>query len=397
MDDPYNNRMKFTQSAPPRPPARNASQPVQNPATVWSGLINAASAHGLEFRPPSETSGPAFNPLPNGPDDWPAQAKGVICALTDHSVLKVSGDDAETFLQGQLTNDLAALAPGMAQRNGLCSPKGRLIADFLAIRLENDYLLILSSTLAEAVRKRLSMFVMRAKVEIQDATDQYLPLGCLGSEPAGEAPFSPAWPALLTVQHTAEGFCIGLEPVASAHNHWRRMLILMPAPTLTQQLSDWPDIWPLAPTAWWQTGEVLAGTPRIELPSTDAFVPQMINFELVGGVSFQKGCFPGQEVVARTQYLGKLKRRASIGWVASAEPIPVSSEVTGADDAVIGSVLVSGPGAPLGQPDRQWVLFETRLAALADANPAKINGQPVILTELPYEIPVAERFERPDL
>lgn len=320
---------------------------------------------------------------------------GWIAPLSDLMVLKVSGDDALSFLQGQLTNSLEALDDGMAQRTGLCSPKGRLLADFIAARIGPEYFLLLSSAIAESVHKRLAMFVLRAKVGIENVTQAAPPIGMLSQ--LNEVPGG--WPGQMVVRQDDQSrLLIGLESVAIAGQSQARVIVLSPSQTLADDLQNYrTQGYSLAPTAWWHATEALAGTPRIGSATSDAFVPQMINFELIGGVSFQKGCFPGQEVVARMQYLGKLKRRLQAGWVsAAANGIP-GSEVLDSSGSAVGTIVLAGPGETIGQPARQLLLFETRLAALEDGGQLLVDGHEITLTPLPYEIPVAERFVRPDL
>lgn len=365
---------------------------------VWQAVIASSANPGLVWSESPEGFGPALQAPLDQTSEPVSNAHGFLCALTDHSVLKVTGADADSFLQGQFTNDVAAIGDGQAQRTGLCSPKGRLLTDFLAIRDAQGLYLVMANSLADTIRKRLSMYVMRAKVTIEDVTATLLPFGCVATEKATPGPASADWPGLLTIARDPDNrLSAGLESVTTGDSYWQRMLLLIPAATVEQDLVQWRDLWPLAPTRWWYTGEALAGTARISAPTSDAFVPQMINFELVGGVSFTKGCFPGQEIVARTQYLGKLKRRLFMGWVSAQANAAPGTDVLGADDAPIGMVLLSGPGLPVGLPDQQVFLFETRLASVSDEAPPKLAEHQVTIAPLPYEIPVAERFIRPDL
>lgn len=333
------------------------------------------------------------------------QLKRFACPLADVGVLRITGADAVGFLQGQLTNDVAALASGHAQRSGYCSPKGRLLADLILVRDDDGLFVLLDASVAESVRKRLSMYVLRAKVSIRDVSAEWLPIGFVdrtGSDqpdplvlPDGvagpESPLQPlAWPA--PMQAIAQPVAaVALETLVDQQPPWRRLIVLLPPESAASVARGDSADWPSAPGAWWRTGEVLAGTPRISAAIVDAFVPQMVNLELVGGVDFRKGCFTGQEVVARTQYLGKLKRRMSIGWtLAGAEP---GDNVTGADNEPVGVVVASGPGEPAGRAGEHAVLFESRVEAL-DA-PLSVREQPLVPAPLPYLIPVAAPFERP--
>ncbi|MFK7963658.1 MAG: folate-binding protein YgfZ, partial [Burkholderiaceae bacterium] len=267
--------------------------------------------------------------------------------------------------------------------------------DFIATRLNGDFILVLSSALTESLHKRLAMFVLRAKVNIENISQASPALGLVCA--AKDTPSH--WPSpMQAVSDDQNRLLIGIESIEASGAPHSRVIALTPSDCLLKDLTRYQsEGLALAPTTWWHTTEVLAGTPRIGLPTSDAFVPQMINFELVGGVSFQKGCFPGQEVVARTQYLGKLKRRLQTGWIGARDNVEVGAEILDDKDSPVGTVVLNGPGEAVGQADRQLVLFETRLAALEGGKPLKLGNAAITVTSLPYEIPVAERFERPDL
>ena len=212
--------------------------------------------------------------------------------LTDWGVIRASGDDARSFLHAQLTQDVGALAPGRARLAGYCSPKGRLLASFVVwLDGGGDVLLACTRDLLAPTLKRLSMFVLRAKCRLVDASDTLALHGVAG--PAAAALDVDAW-RVVALDDGAQA--IRLTDAAGV----ARALWVGAAPPPGQALD---------PHAWrWL--EVASGVPRIVAANTEAFVPQMVNLELVGGVDFHKGCYPGQEVVARSQYRGTLKRRA---------------------------------------------------------------------------------------
>ena len=199
-------------------------------------------------------------------------------------MLQDAGDDARAFLHAQLTNDVEHLAPGQARYAGWCSAKGRLLATFLVIPFAGGFLLQLSRDLAPAVAKRLSMFVLRSRVKVSDATEQWSELGVWGPG-AGE-------PLSVSESHGAITVRIDAD----------RALVLASA-----QAGD--RFAPNAAQEDWMLAEVRAGRALIAQATQDQFVPQMVNLELAGGVDFRKGCYPGQEIVARAQYRGTVKRR----------------------------------------------------------------------------------------
>jgi tRNA-modifying protein YgfZ len=238
-----------------------------------------------------------------------------LCDLSHYGVIKVSGDDAATFLQAQLTNDITKLDDGQAQWNGWCSPKGRLLVVFLIVREGPHFLLLLPKTLQGAIQKRLGMFVLRAKVKIEDASTTLQRLGLVwdGAAPASTIDNMPQTP--MTSTEGALGRIVRISD--------RRALILGSAETLSQTWQQLRTHFPLTGATSWDLAAIGEGVIEITPETQDAYVPQMANFELIGGVNFKKGCYPGQEIVARTQYRGILKRRmARVLFDASNAPLP---------------------------------------------------------------------------
>jgi folate-binding protein YgfZ len=203
-----------------------------------------------------------------------------IAKLETYGLLNVAGDDARVFLHAQLTNDVENLAPGQARYAGWCTAKGRLLATFLVVPHSGGFLLQLSLDLVPAVLKRLSMFVLRSKVKITDASGQWAQYGVWA--PGGNP---------LSVSESDGAISIGIDA--------GRQLVLAPEGRFA----------PNAPAGDWALAEIRAGRALIAQATQDQFVPQMVNLELSGGVDFKKGCYPGQEIVARSQYRGTVKRR----------------------------------------------------------------------------------------
>jgi len=204
-----------------------------------------------------------------------------IATLDQYGLLQAAGDDARAFLHGQLTNDIENLAPGQARYAGWCSAKGRLLATFLVVPFAGGFLLQLSHDLVPVVAKRLSMFILRSKVKITDVSGQWAQFGIWG--PGKGDP--------LSVSENDGSIAVQIDP--------DRSLVLAPDGRYA----------PNVPAGDWALAEVRAGRPLILQSTQDQFVPQMVNLELSGGVDFRKGCYPGQEIVARAQYRGTVKRR----------------------------------------------------------------------------------------
>lgn len=219
-----------------------------------------------------------------------------IAKLDPYGLLHAAGDDARAFLHAQLTNDIEHLGPEQARYAGWCSAKGRLLATFLVVPCAGGFLLQLSRDLAPAVAKRLSMFILRSKVKLVDASAAWLQFGLWGTEAASRLEglgFKP--PARRLAVSESEG------AIVVDIDDDRFLLIASP------EVQDRIKV--NATAGDWARAEIRAGRPLVVLSTQDQFVPQMVNLELAGGVDFKKGCYPGQEIVARAQYRGAVKRR----------------------------------------------------------------------------------------
>ena len=217
-------------------------------------------------------------------------------------LIAVSGDDAITFLQGQLTSDVRQLASGRMQYSGMCTPKGRLLASFLLWQSGNTVFIQLPQTLQESIQKRLSMYVLRSKAKLANAVTEWQRFGVVG---AGAAALVGQL-AGLPVQNMAMHETAGLMVLRLADDRYELMVPLSQRETVATTLAAGATALSIDE---WIGLDIAAGVPVI-LPATqEQFVPQMVNFDLIGAVDFKKGCYTGQEIVARSQYLGKLKRR----------------------------------------------------------------------------------------
>jgi hypothetical protein len=309
-----------------------------------------------------------------------ALGQPVLVSLPELGVIAVSGADAVTFLQAQLTNDVAHLTPGQMQLNGYCTPKGRLLATFHQWRHGDDVMLRLPREILPAVMKRLSMFVLRAKVKLSDASEAWTTFALLGHgicdlARAGGAEL-PAVPWTGAVHGD-----VRFDRVPGADGVTDRFLVTAPA---AASLPDWCAGLPRAqPAAWWWS-EIEAAVPTIFAATQEKFVPQMINFEVLGGVNFKKGCFPGQEVVARSQYLGKLKRRMQRAHVEVAAVAAGSDVYRSGEEQPVGTVVMAAP-SPRGGTD---LLLEVPIDRLQGGtlHVTSSTGPAFALRGLPYEL-----------
>ncbi|MGQ3053877.1 MAG: CAF17-like 4Fe-4S cluster assembly/insertion protein YgfZ [Roseateles sp.] len=284
-----------------------------------------------------------------------------LLRLSDWGVIRAQGADAAAFLHTQLTQDFALLDREHARLAGFCTAKGRLLATMVGWRGGDDEILLAlpAETLA-ATLKRLSMFVMRAKCKLSDASQEFAVYGLLG------APTTEAWTLVRdgdAVQITlpGSGRALRVQPASS------------PAPAGAAMSSD--D---------WAVAEAAAGMAWVRGATVEAFVPQMINFEVLGGVNFKKGCYPGQEIVARSQYRGTLKRRLQVFKTDGAAEI--GQEIFNSADPEQPAGVVAGCGSRDG---RTVIAAEIRLAALegGSLHLGSAAGATLQHCPLPYDIP----------
>lgn len=265
------------------------------------------------------------------------------CTLPDLGVIRATGDDAIKFLHGQLTQDLVLLPAGQARLAAYCNPKGRVLASFIVVKCsDQEAWLLCPCDLLGTTLKRLQMFVMRAKVQLRDASDDFHIAGLMGAhcEPLPSGTQEP-WQAA-SLGNGAH--VIQLYPVQASARQLK--ITLRDGATAVQS--------PAAETtlAWWQYGEVLSAVPWVGHANTELFVPQMLNYESVGGVNFKKGCYPGQEVVARSQFRGTLKRRLYLAQ-SSVELTPTQEIFDAADKEQPFGVVVAAARHP--ERPTQWV------------------------------------------
>jgi hypothetical protein len=296
-----------------------------------------------------------------------------IAPLSHLGVIRVEGEDAAKFLHGQLTQDFALLGMDQARLAAFLSAKGRMQASFIGFkRSATEVLLVCSRDLLPPTLKRLSMFVLRAKAKLSDATADFALYGVAGdaiNTVAGGA--QSAW--------TKADF--GATTVVHLHPADDQARALWVAP-----VSEAPPAGPALDPALWLWSEVRSGVATLTTPVVEAFVPQMLNYESVGGVNFKKGCYPGQEVVARSQFRGTLKRRAYVAHVNT--DVAVGAEVFSTADLEqpCGSVVQVAP-APGGGFD---AIVSLQISAAQEASLQVGAADGVALTLLPLPYPLLE-------
>ena len=302
-------------------------------------------------------------------DSTPVASAGAA-PLNHLGVIRISGADAANFIHNQLTQDFLLLPPQHARLAAFCSAKGRMQASFIGFKPDAEtVLLVCSQDLLAATLKRLRMFVLRAKAALDDASADFALFGCLWPIAAQATPAAPAW----TLTAEAAGTRIQLYPGAGCDR------ALWIGPTGSR-----PAL-PQLPIDDWLYADVMSGVSTISQPLFEALVPQMLNYESVGGVNFKKGCYPGQEVVARSQFRGILKRRAYI--VRGSAPMHAGQEIFSTMDpdqacgVVVQAAAEPGTAAWVGIAALQVQAAEQGGLALDSA-----GGSSVELLPLPYAL-----------
>lgn len=298
-----------------------------------------------------------------------------VAPIAHLGVIRAEGPDAAAFLHGQLTQDFSLLGAAEARLAALCTAKGRVIASFIGIRPQPELvLLVCSRDILAATLKRLSMYVLRAKAKLSDATEQFALFGLAGTALAANGLDASAAPGQRrAIEGIEGGSAISLYPADGVP----RALWLAPAGSAAPQGAA-------LDAALWSWSEVRSGIVTLTTPVVEAFVPQMINYESVGGVNFKKGCYPGQEVVARSQFRGTLKRRTYL--VKADGEVAAGQEVFAASDAEqpVGTVAQAAPA-----PDGGWAaLISMQIAALeaGGLHAASASGPALEVEPLPYPL-----------
>lgn len=295
-----------------------------------------------------------------------------VATLAHWGIIRARGEDAASFLHSQLTSDFAALGEGDVRLAGFCSAKGRLQASFVAWRsAEGDVLLACARSVLPATVKRLSMFVLRARCRLSDASDEFALQGLAGEAASAPADVLAPW----RLRRDGDATLIRLPDATGIARAWR---VAPAAAALPETL----------PLSTWQWLEVQSGLPLIEAPTVDAFVPQMLNLELLGGVDFRKGCYPGQEIVARSQYRGTIKRRMFLFDVDAAAT--AGQEVFHSGDAGQPAGLVVNAAPRPDAAGASSALVEVKLAALGQGtlHLGSADGPPLRPCPLPYALPM---------
>ncbi len=303
----------------------------------------------------------------------------VYAPLAQTGLLRFSGADAQTFLQGQLSCDVAALQPLRATHGSYNTPKGRMLASFVLWRAGADYFMQLPHALCEPIRKRLSMYILRSKVQAADVSDKYALIGLLDAKAPGAIDL-PATP--MTLSETAGGWALRLDA--------RRVEIIVPATQAAEIGELLEKEAKSTDESAWELAGIHAGIAVITPATQEEFVPQMANLDLIGGVSFSKGCYPGQEIVARTHYLGKLKQRMVLGHLETTTAPRPGDKLFSAElgEQAAGTVVNAAPA----DGDGFDVLAVVQTSTFSDngLHFGSFTGPALQMRPLPYALEITE-------
>ncbi|MBK7814451.1 MAG: folate-binding protein YgfZ [Rhodocyclaceae bacterium] len=329
-------------------------------------MTQATKQDWLDFLATRQLSGDGEHFGSPGAELVAARDATVVVPLIDQDLIRASGEDARGFLHNLLTNDVENLPADGVRFAGFCTAKGRLLATFHLWHDGSDLLLALAADIQPAILKKLSMYVLRSKVKLADPG--LVLIGVAGAD---------ARAVIDALADRARAVPLGGN---------RHLLSMSPAAAM----EAWPDLAARATPAGaaaWRWLEIAAGQPRVVAATQEAFVPQMVNMELpaVGGVSFTKGCYPGQEIVARTQYLGKIKRRMYRARIDQA--LPAGTEVFTAEsgDQHCGALVTVAPSPEGGH--ECLVVVQSSGAESGEVFAGKPGGPPrLTLLTLPYDV-----------
>ena len=308
------------------------------------------------------------------------QTGTVLCNLSHFGLLHFSGEDSRAFLHSQLSSDVQKLTALTAQFSSYCTPKGRVLASVLLWQAGEAYIAQLHGDLLDSIRNRLAKFILRSRVKIDNASDTHVSVGLAGKN--AEAVAKKNWGAIPLQVHGA------------AHNQSSVLIRLAPDRfQITCTVKEAPALWEKlmrgatpAGCGCWDWLNIRSGIPVITPATQELFVPQMLNLEIIGAVSFNKGCYPGQEVIARTQHLGTPKRRTYLANIQSENSPQPGEDLFSGDtqDQTCGMII----NAAISPEDGHDVLAVIQIGSARDGNVHwKSPAGPVLkLLPLPYTV-----------
>jgi len=343
---------------------------TQHNATVTAGIVQHFSDCVAELKMTADSS--------------------VLCDLSQYGTLRVSGEDRKTFLQSMLSNDIGGVNDTHAQYSSLNTAKGRVLANMLIWQDHDSYLLQLPLALCEPIRKKLSMYVLRAKVNITDVSNEIITLGFSGKDAH----------ALLKkhFEHIPnEPLAVAFNPTSAPQMDIATSQLVRISDTrfqITASPETMPSIWEMlhlhaqaVGSPYWDWLNIHSGIPTILSQTQEQFVAQMVNLDQIGGINFKKGCYPGQEIIARMHYLGKLKRRMFLAHIDMLNAPDAGDELFSADmpEQASGMIVNVAP-SPNGGYDLLAVV-QLSSKASQSIHYKSLAGTKLQFLSMPYALP----------
>ena len=276
------------------------------------------------------------------------------CWLSEFGVIEVKGEDAPKFLQNLVTSDVRLTHPGQGQFSSWCDGKGRIQATFWILPFQDAFYLVLPQSMVAGLLSRLRMFVLRARVSLRDASEDFTLLGAMGVTPSNSKQAMETFP----VQSSEIRLILGCAVMALPGAGEPRFLILGESSQVDLLSESLLAPLPKLPISAWLLGDIVAGIPIITGDTSGEFIPQMVSLEPLGALSFKKGCYPGQEIVARLQYRGQLKRKLF--------------------QAIVDTPNVPGPGTRLASPISEESVGQVLTAERLNANSVLLHAVVII-------------------
>lgn len=290
------------------------------------------------------------------------ESKIFIYSLNQLSVLSVSGNDALKFLQGQLTNDISLATSTQSIYAGFCNPKGRLLAFFHVIKYLDSYLLLFPQSIAENITKKLSMYILRSDVKLELDPDRLMHLGLYTDNPRSEL-------GLLNNLPKNEMESVGEKSLIATklYSDGLRLIIIGDKNNCNNFIKNNSDTFEKDEFNVWAAHNIKAGIPNIFNETQEAFIPQSINLDVIGAINFKKGCYTGQEIVARTHYLGKPKRRMyKASFQSQSQPLY--------GDIILNKEVAVGQVVDAANTDNNSFILLIEIRIDSDLNNLSLNG-----------------------
>ena len=290
------------------------------------------------------------------------ESKIFIYSLNQLSVLSVSGNDALKFLQGQLTNDISLATSTQSIYAGFCNPKGRLLAFFHVIKYLDSYLLLFPQSIAENITKKLSMYILRSDVKLELDPDRLMHLGLYTDNPRSELGLLNNLPKN-EMESVSEKSLIATK----LYSDGLRLIIIGDKNNCNNFIKNNSDTFEKDEFNVWATHNIKAGIPNIVNETQEAFIPQSINLDVIGAINFKKGCYTGQEIVARTHYLGKPKRRMyKASFQSQSQPLY--------GDIILNKEVAVGQVVDAANTDNNSFILLIEIRIDSDLNNLSLNG-----------------------